>query len=161
MQSHPWPHHSQAGGLATARFSPEPAAPGQARRFVAEILTDWSCESLVEEVNLLTSELVTNAVLHARTPVELTLCRTDGGVRVEVADEDPHSLERALRQRRRREATTGRGLAMVAALARHWGVTLANRGKSVWFEMGTGFGPEGAWVPPERPTGTNPEDIHG
>lgn len=133
----PSSHHSPAGNLATARFSPEAAAPRQARRFVAETLVHWSCDGLIDDVGLLTSELVTNAVIHAGTPVELTMCRTDGGVRVEVADEDPQSLEHALRQRRRRGATTGRGLAMVGALAPRWGVTLASRGKSVWFELGT------------------------
>jgi anti-sigma regulatory factor (Ser/Thr protein kinase) len=128
---------------ATARFDPEPAAPRKARRFVTETLAHWSCDPLLDVASLLTSELVTNAVLHARTPVELTLCRTDGGVRVEVADEDPESVERALRQRRRQEATTGRGLAMVDALASHWGVTLARSGKSIWFELGRVSEPTG------------------
>jgi anti-sigma regulatory factor (Ser/Thr protein kinase) len=126
----------------TARFEPEPAAPRQARRFVTETLGYWSCQRLVDDANLLTSELVTNAVLHARTTVELTVCRTDGGVRVEVADDDPERVERT--PARRTHATTGRGLAMVAALSDHWGVTLARSGKSVWFELGTGFRPRPA-----------------
>jgi hypothetical protein len=48
------------------------------------------------------------------------------------------------------EATSGRGLDIVRALARHWGVRPVGMGKAVWFEMGTGFGADRAWVPPER-----------
>jgi uncharacterized protein YjbJ (UPF0337 family)/anti-sigma regulatory factor (Ser/Thr protein kinase) len=144
----------------TARFDPEPRAPREARKFVTETLARWSCDRLAEAASLLTSELVTNAVLHAGTPVELTLCRMGGGVRVEVADEAPQSVERA-RPVRQEEATTGRGLTMVEALAEHWGVTLARSGKSVWFELEEGFDRDRPWVTRGRHTSTTREETMG
>jgi histidine kinase-like protein len=166
MEPHLPTMHPRAGAEASARFKPEPAAPRQARRFVTATLADWECNGVADDVELLTSELVTNAVLHAGSPVKLTMCRMGGGVRVEVADEDPDSLERALRQRGQRSATTGRGLELVRALAGHWGVIVGGQGKSVWFEMATGFGSDGGWVPTggahtRRTTTTRREGNHG
>jgi histidine kinase-like protein len=135
---------------------------------VTQTLAGWECGGVADDAELLTSELVTNAVLHAGSPVKLTMCRMGGGVRVEVADEDSDPLERALRHQRQRSATTGRGLALVRALAGHWGVIVGGGGKSVWFELGTGFGSDGGWVPPGgahalRPTMTTTrrEGNHG
>lgn len=84
---------SQDELVATAAYAPEPAAVGAARRFVRDTLRSWEltgpawCQ-LVDDAVLLTSELVTNAVLHAGTPVEVT-CRLladdqDGCVRRSV-----------------------------------------------------------------------------
>lgn len=73
--------------VATAAYAPEPAAVGAARRFVRDTLRSWELAGpawgqLVEDAVLLTSELVTNAVLHAGTPVRVT-CRL-------LADGDQH-----------------------------------------------------------------------
>jgi hypothetical protein len=70
---------SQDDLVATAAYAPEPAAVGAARRFVRDTLRAWELAGpawgqLVDDAVLLTSELVTNAVLHAGTPVQVT-CR--------------------------------------------------------------------------------------
>jgi anti-sigma regulatory factor (Ser/Thr protein kinase) len=81
---------------------------------------------------LLTSELVSNVVLHARTPVELTVRSAQGVLRVEVGD---HSPQLPIVKDYDRTAVTGRGLQLVAALADRWGVEPSDNGKVVWFEI--------------------------
>jgi anti-sigma regulatory factor (Ser/Thr protein kinase) len=84
-----------------AQFAAAPDAANRARRFVRETLTDWGksgaygLESVLDDALLLTSELVTNAVVHAGTSASV-LCElrtgaggTPAGIRVEVADRHP------------------------------------------------------------------------
>lgn len=65
---------------------PTPTAAGEARRFVAAKLDGWGLAALRSEVELLTSELVTNAVLHARTPISVMIAVAEGCVEVDVMD---------------------------------------------------------------------------
>jgi anti-sigma regulatory factor (Ser/Thr protein kinase) len=102
------------------------------RRFCAQMPTD-----LRATAQLLTSELVTNAVQHGRGQVELLLTDCGDSIRVEVIDESaerPHLLRASPGQVR------GRGLMLVESFSSHWGVTaLPGRpGKSVWFTLNTG-----------------------
>jgi uncharacterized protein YjbJ (UPF0337 family) len=99
---------------------------------VTTTLGGWRCGELADEAALLTSELVANAVLHAHSVVDLRLSRTGAGVRVEVADHDPHPL---VPRRPDPEDTGGRGLYLVGVLARDWGVRFSPPGKTVWFEL--------------------------
>ncbi len=96
------------------------------------VLREWGCDHLAEIVVLLTSELVTNAILHAGSPVEVTLYREADSVRVEVHDA---STAHPVVHHYENEAMTGRGLALISALATKWGVTDRDDGKSVWFEL--------------------------
>lgn len=84
-------------------------------------------------VGLLTSELVTNAVLHAATPVTVTVRRASDAIRVEVADESP---QLPTLKSYGEDAATGRGLHLVSALADSWGSRRRDDGKVVWFELG-------------------------
>lgn len=122
--------------MTTRRLRASSSAPSQARTFVAEQLHadlgELYEQSLCDDALLLTSELVTNAVLHARTGVELSVVTGDHGIHVEVADDDP-GLPR--QRRAGLEGLGGRGLALVAALAGDWGVRLAPPGKVVWFDL--------------------------
>jgi anti-sigma regulatory factor (Ser/Thr protein kinase) len=96
-------------------------------------LQDWGCDGVADEVALLTSELVTNAVLHAGTPIELVVEERPDAVRVEVRDT---SDEVPVRRQVSPDATYGRGLALVEAVARDWGVRqIPDDGKAVWFEL--------------------------
>jgi anti-sigma regulatory factor (Ser/Thr protein kinase) len=114
----------------------EPAATSarRARRFVAQTLREWGDDDLVEAAELLVSELVTNAVLHAGSAVEVTV---DGrwpghGVRIEVQDAsvaEPRLGGFDL------DSVSGRGLAMVDAISARWGVDQVRTGKRVWFEL--------------------------
>ncbi|MFJ1593022.1 SpoIIE family protein phosphatase [Kitasatospora albolonga] len=114
-------------------LEPEDAAPGRARRLARRALTRWGLDDLSDEVELLVSEVVTNAVRYAERPVTLRLLRTDI-LRCEVGDDSPQLP----RQRRARETDEGgRGLFLVNRLARRWGATRLSTGKVVWFEMAT------------------------
>ncbi|MBD0713454.1 ATP-binding SpoIIE family protein phosphatase, partial [Streptomyces sp. CBMA370] len=118
-------------------LEPEDAAPGRARRLARRALSRWGLEELTDSVELLISEVVTNAVRYAERPVTLRLLRTDV-LRCEVGDDSPQLP----RQRRARETDEGgRGLFLVNRLARRWGATRLSGGKVVWFELAT---PQGA-----------------
>ncbi|MEV7791514.1 SpoIIE family protein phosphatase [Streptomyces sp. NPDC087512] len=115
-------------------LAPEDAAPGQARRLARRALARWGMEELTDSVELLVSEVVTNAVRYASRPVSLRLLRTDV-LRCEVGDDVPQ-LPR-LRQARATDEG-GRGLYLVNRLARRWGATRLSTGKVVWFELNRG-----------------------
>lgn len=106
---------------------PEPSSPRLARRFVASHLADVEC---VDDVALLTSELVTNAVTHAGSVAEVVLVRRPRAVRVEVGDRDGTAP-----QKRPPDDRGGRGLHLVEAVADRWGVDRRANGKVVWFEI--------------------------
>ncbi|MGS2590137.1 SpoIIE family protein phosphatase [Streptomyces hebeiensis] len=114
-------------------LDPEDAAPGRARRLARRALDRWGLEDLSDAVELLISEVVTNAVRYAERPVTLRLLRTDV-LRCEVGDDSPQLP----RQRRARDTDEGgRGLFLVNRLARRWGATRLSTGKVVWFELPT------------------------
>ena len=114
-------------------LSAHPSSAAEARRFAADVLCEWREDPLSDAVVLLVSELVTNAVLHAGSPVQVALWRRAGNVRVEVADES--SVMPGVRDYDD-EATTGRGLDLVEMMAQGWGVEPRHpRGKTVWFEL--------------------------
>ena len=129
--------------VASAAYQPEPKAAAAARRFVRDTLQDWVVtgaadgHGLVDDAVLLTSELVTNAVVHAGTPVQVT-CRLSGGaVEVVVSDGHPGRLvpEAPEREAVTSERTGGRGLLLPAALASAWGVAYGRASKAVWFRL--------------------------
>nr|WP_031163794.1 ATP-binding SpoIIE family protein phosphatase [Streptomyces durhamensis] len=120
--------------VAYWRLEPEDSAPGQARRLARHALARWDLEELTDSVELLVSEVVTNAVRYASRPVTLRLLRTDV-LRCEVGDDVPQ-LPR-LRQARATDEG-GRGLYLVNKLARRWGATRLSTGKVVWFELNRG-----------------------
>jgi anti-sigma regulatory factor (Ser/Thr protein kinase) len=111
------------------------AAPGLARRYLAARAAAWPAE-LQELVVLLASELVTNAVLHGRGPVELRLSHAGDRIKIEVSDGDPDPLPPSA-GRPPDGQHSGRGLLIVDSLSDRWG----NRprrtppGKIVWFEL--------------------------
>ncbi len=114
---------------------PLPRVVGEARRFVRAHAPDLPPDT-EDALLLLTSELVTNAVLHARTPMTITVSEGDGTIRVEVRDAHP-----ALPQTRRYnvDTATGRGLRLLETMASAWGVLKVPHaqqpGKIVWFEV--------------------------
>jgi anti-sigma regulatory factor (Ser/Thr protein kinase) len=107
-----------------------PASSHAARNFVGATLDRWGRGDLVEVAVLLTSELVTNAIIHAGTDLVVTVRREGDRARVAVHDEE-------ITPPRRREPGLdgGRGLALVEALAGAWGTFPRGEGKAVWFEL--------------------------
>ncbi len=111
---------------------PVPTSAGVARRFVGATLTSWGCANLIDVVSLLVSEVVTNAVLHARSDVVLHVVSGRHLVRVEVSDS---STTAPVIRPHNDDAMSGRGLVLVDELASSWGVTTVDGGKVVWFEV--------------------------
>ena len=120
-------------GAPVRSVLPLPATPrsaGDARRFVRGRLADMGHDAWSDAASLAASELVTNAVLHAHTEVELAVVTAADHVRIEVRDDNP-----ALPAARSYDdhATTGRGLELVAAVSDSHGVeSLGQAGKVVW-----------------------------
>lgn len=114
-------------------LSPDLASVPAARRFVREVLRDIGRDDLAEAAALPTTELVANAVLHARTAVTLAVIARGGHVRIEVHDESPVMPER---RQYGREATTGRGLGLLELLTDDFGVVADGAGKTMWFVLG-------------------------
>lgn len=104
----------------------------RARDHVRWWLLSWELEDLVEPVLLLTSEVVTNALLHAGTDITVSVQRDGLGVRVEVGD---GSSVRPVRRRPSSSATTGRGVQMLERFADDWGYEVVGNGKLVWFSV--------------------------
>lgn len=109
----------------------------EARRFVRNALSAWDLDDCEEVTSLAVSELVTNAVLHARCGPDLVLSYDDQRLRVEI-----HDISRVLPARKRYaiDAGTGRGMLLVEALVGSWGAELTASGKVVWFELRPGEG---------------------
>lgn len=123
----------EPGGDLESRLPAEPASARRARAFVVDALKQLQCGELAAVAELLVSELVTNAILHARTEVRVRITVDHGRVRVEVEDGSPAP---ARRRHFSTESATGRGLALVDALAAQWGSEVIDvSGKSVWFEL--------------------------
>ena len=150
-------------------------APSAARRFVRAALTEWAGlgllaaaafgERLVDDASVVASELVTNAVVHAGTDVEL-LCRLEAATEDEVAalvlEVSDHHPARAVRGERPEDggpvaygavsgsadpADYGRGLQLVGALAERWGITYRTGLKTVWARL-----PVDDWSPFPEPS---------
>jgi len=105
-----------------------------ARRFAAQALAGPSDTTLLTAAKLVVSELVTNAMLYGGRPVVMRLRPRDNGVRVEVQDGSRSVPMLALADS---GAMTGRGLALVEALAHRWGVSPVPGGKVVWCDLGS------------------------
>lgn len=104
----------------------------EARRFVLDALASWQLESVADTAALLTSEVVTNAVLHARTPLGLVVRREDVGISVAVTD---GSRRRPTQRKSTPDATNGRGLSLLGQLATTWEVQVHRTGKTVRFTV--------------------------
>jgi DNA-binding NarL/FixJ family response regulator len=103
-----------------------------ARRFMEETLRRWDCGGVLDIVNILVSELVTNAIKHAESEADVAVVLTPTSIRIEVSDTGG-GVPRA--KQLVQEGTSGRGLAIVEAMSSGWGITPRDKGKTVWFEV--------------------------
>ncbi|MFH8407136.1 SpoIIE family protein phosphatase [Streptomyces sp. NPDC018019] len=123
--------------LATASRDLEavPEAVGEGRAFVTEFLASCGCPHLADDARLLTSELLTNVVCHAKGPIGLRLCRSAREITIEATDHSthlPHQRTAGLVDE------SGRGLTLVDTLADSWGSRPTEDGKTTWFTMVAG-----------------------
>ena len=135
LRQHPALAPSAAARERQADLDPVPASVGQARSLVRESLAGFDGDAR-DVALLLTSELVTNAILHARTQVQLGVLVDGGRALVCVADRLPESPALSPRAHSH-DRPGGRGLALVEDLADTWGTTTYTGGKTVWFVLQT------------------------
>ena len=109
-----------------------PSAPARARLLVATALETWGVASDFPDVALITSELVTNAVVHAAGDVVLTLDLTNRLLRIEVSD---LSSDEPIMRDAEPSGAGGWGLRLVDALATGWGLEISPNGKTVWCDI--------------------------
>ncbi|MGH8897348.1 MAG: ATP-binding protein [Egibacteraceae bacterium] len=121
-------------GPAVLELAATPVAVGLARAFVAGVLASESLDEIADTARLLVSELVTNAVCHARSRSRLELTIGEHSVRIDLID---HSGEPPTFQHAPLAAGAhgGQGLRVVDALADRWGHEQLDIGKRVWFEL--------------------------
>ncbi|MGA4864721.1 ATP-binding protein [Streptomyces lavendulocolor] len=118
--------------VASADLSAVP----EVRRALRELLRHWGGPGVPDVAELLTSELVTNALIHTEHGAVITATMTPRTLRVEVRDfatDLPTPYAPAVD-----DGTHGRGLVLVQALADAWGVLTHGVGKVVWFELSGG-----------------------
>ncbi|WP_327234188.1 SpoIIE family protein phosphatase [Streptomyces sp. NBC_01317] len=123
---------------AAATFEPVGRSVAIARAFVRDTLQGWGYSDVVDDAVVLTSELVTNAVVHAGTSADVLCLRTEDGVRVEVADRYPERevpIQGTGHAFASTDSENGRGLLLCAALASRWGVEYTPTYKQVWFQL--------------------------
>ncbi|MFR9673429.1 SpoIIE family protein phosphatase [Streptomyces sp. TR06-5] len=132
---------------AAATFEPVGRSVAVARGFVRDTLQGWGLADVVDDAVVLTSELVTNAVVHAGTSAQVICLHEESTVRIEVVDHYPERelpLHDAGLPPGNPDREGGRGLLLCAALASRWGVDYTAADKRVWFRLEL----------PERPVGT-------
>ncbi|MGW4822595.1 SpoIIE family protein phosphatase [Streptomyces sp. NPDC004227] len=132
---------------AAASFDPLGRSVATARSFVRDTLQGWGFGDIVDDAVVLTSELVTNAVVHAGTAADVLCLRSDDGARIEVSDRYPERelpVQSSAINMGSPDREGGRGLQLCAALAGRWGVEYTPTHKKVWFQLDL----------PERPVGT-------
>jgi len=118
---------------AAVDLGPQPADVPAARRFLEEHCREWGCSELLDDAQVVVTELVTNAFVHAGTRCELRAGITGRSLRLQVTDygpgmPDPRSADGG--------AESGRGLLLVSVLCVAWGVeALPDGGKVVWAEL--------------------------
>lgn len=122
------------------RLPAGPAAAAEARRQVRDAVGDWRVPVDVDVAQLLTSELVANAVVHGGGGAVTLSVRASGGrLRVDVYDTSPDLPAAAANPGA--DAVSGRGLLLVETLAAGWGSYRCPAGKAVFFTLGPGTGP--------------------
>jgi len=127
---------------ATLELVPDLRAPHAARSFASEILTAWEMKaSDIEAVQLVVSELVTNALRHAPESPAITLqllLAGDGSVQVRVSDSGRGAPERRSPPDPGTGIENGRGVWIVDAFTHHWGTEPdGHGGKTIWCEIRT------------------------
>jgi len=133
----------------TLRLACTPDAPALARSFVDDSCGQWHVsQEVTEALRLISTELVTNVVVHAGTPMSLVLRRSHRHIHVAVIDDEPRPA--VLRPPASPQSASGRGLIFVEAFSSAWGCTPTATGKSTWATLAnrSSGGPSGTFIGP-------------
>ena len=120
------------GVLEALHLPAHSSSPRRARQFVDEVLHRWQRDGAIDRLALIASELVTNAVRHARTEITIELTAEDGALHLEVFD---RGAGRPVFVDPDPDQPGGLGLPIVEALASSWGMRPREGGKGVWAEV--------------------------
>ncbi|TYB98950.1 ATP-binding protein [Micromonospora sp. WP24] len=120
-------------GRAHRYLTNDRRSPAAGRRLVTDCCRSWGLDAIADQASVVVSELVSNAVQHAGSDLDLTVAHVDGVLRLSVRDRTAHPPLTA-------DATTvdgvlgerGRGLPIIRALAASWGFLTFADGKTVW-----------------------------
>jgi hypothetical protein len=115
-----------------ATFPPAPESAAAARQLASRVLHDWGLVAFEETTLLLVTELVSNVVRHANTPLTLDVSLDGPLLRVEVTDYDERLPAMTAASARSHH---GWGLRFVRELSSEWGTTVNHNGKTVWFDL--------------------------
>jgi len=115
------------------RLWPRPSSCGQARHAVRTFCFAHSLQELADDAELLTSELVTNAIEHAGTLITVVAVCEHGELIVNVRDDGAAAAP--IVGLAMPDAESGRGLHLVEGIAGRWGTAFHGEGKSVWFRL--------------------------
>lgn len=102
--------------MEARNFPPEPVTPRAARKFVRDTLFKWNWSAVEVVALLLTSELVTNSVIHAGTSVQVNLHKESDFIRIEVIDAQTDTLPQI--RHYSLDSATGRGLLLLKSMSR-------------------------------------------
>jgi len=102
------------------------------RRFVRATLSQWGLDRMKDRVELVASELITNALLHAASPAQLRIEKLPDRVRLELGDES-ESLPQLTKPNH--DATSGRGVFLIDTVTSCWGITPTDTGKTIWCDF--------------------------
>ncbi|NJQ01873.1 ATP-binding protein [Streptomyces zingiberis] len=119
------------------RVAPDLGAPSRARRRILTVVRRWGVplsERALRDIELMSSEVITNAIVHTGATCTVVLRWTGQRLRVEVTDTSPES---PMVNRSDADEEHGRGMLLVEALASCWGSRPVAAGKEVWFEVAT------------------------
>lgn len=111
---------------------PDTTMVAETRRRTGQLLSEWGCHSLVTDAQLVVTELVNNAILHAGSGCRVSLALSDDRLTIQVTDDDASPPEPQPFDPHREG---GRGLLIVSTLSTSWGIEPAGTGKTVWAEL--------------------------
>jgi anti-sigma regulatory factor (Ser/Thr protein kinase) len=117
------------------RVWPRPGSCLQARHVVRQFCSTRGLTDIAADAELLTSEVVTNAVSHTDGMVTILLAHVGDSLAVTVTDNSNDGMTGGAPTLPHDMSESGRGLVVVAALAGAWGVSRGSRGKTVWFRL--------------------------
>jgi anti-sigma regulatory factor (Ser/Thr protein kinase) len=119
---------------ATMLVPAEPTGPSRVRQWMTRRLRDWAVpDHVIGAAILCTSELTTNALLHAGTPAQVHIDLSAERLLVSVADTGTRGS--VAKARTDTLSSRGRGLGLIEELSDTWGTDPTVRGSTVWFEM--------------------------